>query len=54
MAGAPEVAKGSTAGWVILAVTTVAAVMMTVTLLACAVPARRAFGVHPADALRAD
>ena len=54
MAGAPEAARGSGVSVAVLALGAIAVFMLMVTLLACAVPARRALGVHPTDALRAD
>jgi predicted permease len=52
--GAPEVASGSGAAMGIGSGLAIAAFMLTVTALACIVPARRALSVDPTDCLRAD
>jgi hypothetical protein len=51
---APEGFQGSGPFVATMAVITVAAFILGVTMLACFVPARRALRIHPTDALRAD
>ena len=51
--GLPEVARGAGAAGGAAAFAAIAAFMLAVTLLACALPARRALRVQPTEALRA-
>jgi putative ABC transport system permease protein len=53
-AGAPEIARGSAPSVAAVALAGVATFMLTVTLLACSVPARRVLRIEPVDALRAE